>query len=284
MVVATLNPLEQECIGLCVAVEAVNDIANHSLLSLVNSSHSLLAAEIHFKTRAHRDLFLIRMQDFANERGDASLFGVPDSCLHFLSRIASSPGFDGDTYALGLAVANMQKWLTDKVKIQLWLSSLDLDARISVPRDLLLRISANQSKHNISRLTRVCTEITKALQAAGYLVDERMIPLALDDLQEHLGENFFLYYATWAAELINEIRWGLQAYLNPEFQRAFHLVPGDPHGKYQYQYPDSVLDEVAKHWYWTLMNHVRSGPHLRRFEASPSFRDRSSLEWSEDEA
>ncbi|WP_114240051.1 hypothetical protein [Dyella sp. C9] len=274
-----LNLLEQECVRLCVAMEAVDDIVNHLLLTLVDSSHSSIGGEVHFKTSAHRDLFLIRAQDFVHEQGDISLFGEQASCLKILSVVASTPQLGGDVDALDSAVKNLDAWLSAKVKIRLWLSSLDIDASIFVQRDLLLRISANQSKHNVSRLTRICNTISESLKLNGYTVDERMIPFALDDLQGHLSENFFVYYASWLAELINEVRWGLQEYLAPEFRRSYLLVEDAGDGRYRYQYPSSIEDDVAKRWYWRLMNHVRSGPFLRRFETSPGLRECSSLEW-----
>ena len=75
------NHAEREAIGLCIAMEAVDDIANHALLELRDVASFPGECEVYFHSRIHKQLFLICLLDFAWEKGDVSLTGVSGSCL-----------------------------------------------------------------------------------------------------------------------------------------------------------------------------------------------------------
>ena len=69
--VELLNDLRHSREGsLCIALEAVNDIANHALLDLLGVSSSPGEAQVRYKSHVHQQLFLIRLLDFAKEGGN----------------------------------------------------------------------------------------------------------------------------------------------------------------------------------------------------------------------
>lgn len=276
----TLHQCEKEAIGLCICLEAVDSIANHSLLIAPKRTTRHKDVVVTFHDSVHRDLFLIRFLDFAKGKGDKSLTGVDGSCLEVLKAASETKCFDvnGSITDLQDAVNALTAWLSHKKLITLWLPSLNINAKITVSRLEFLTITGNHCKHNLAHLTRVAEKVTKILNDHGYSISKEQIPLALDDFREHLAENYFAYYGTWMAELINNIRWGLQTYLLPIFHYSYQIGPhGFPH--YQYEYPDNIQGEIARLWFWRLMNHVRSGPYLGRFEGSNSVKQESSLEW-----
>src|SRR5262249_49735084 len=153
----------------------------------------------------------------------------------------------------------------------------DINATIRPSGLDFLRISGNHSKHNLSKLTRVSKDIQNLLAVHGYSVPLEMIPLALDDFREHLQENFFVYYGTWLAELVNNVRWGVQDYLTPIFRQSCTPTSDDPPA-YRYMYPPNVQNDIPRQWFWRLMNNVRAGPYLRRFRGVHYLKKRSSLE------
>lgn len=51
--------MERKAIGLCVALEATNDMANYVLLDLPRQIEPGQELEIRYKTRVHQQLFLI---------------------------------------------------------------------------------------------------------------------------------------------------------------------------------------------------------------------------------
>lgn len=273
---------EQEVIGLCVCIEAIGDMANHALLELRDVSRFPGECEVYFHSRIHQQLFLIRLLDFAKEGGDSKLTGTIGSCLDVLRSACGTRSFDsnGSIDQLKASIEDLEKWLAYKAPITLWLPTLDINATIEVSRMDFLSISGNYSKHNLSRLTGVSKGISKILGDHGYLVPLEQIPLALDDFREHLDENFFVYYGTWLAELISNIRWGLQSYLKPVFHRSYRTVDGNESGMYRYEYPDAIQHEIARRWFWRLMNNIRTRPYLKKFVGSHYLKEQSSLEWS----
>lgn len=276
----TYTTTEKEAIGLCISLEAAGDLANHSLLELREDTSPPFETEVYFKSRVHQQLFLIRLLDFAKEGGDSRLTGVSGSCLEVLRGACESRSFDvnGSISELARAVDELTSWLDYKAPIKLWLPTLNVNASIEVSRLEFLNITGNQSKHNISRLTGVSKHISNILQNSGYDVPLAQIPLALDDFSEHLDENYFVYYGTWLAELVNNICWGIHAYLGPVFAESFRPHEGDS-VYYDYVFPNEIRDDVARNWFWRLMNHVRSKPYLNKFVGSHYLKKQSSLEW-----
>lgn len=270
---------EREAIGLCICLEAVSDIANHALLELRDVSMYPAETEVYFHTHIHQHLFLIRLLDFVKESGDTQLTGVTGSCLAVLKNACATKYFDvdGSVEELKVAVEALESWLSYTKTITFWLPTLDIIAKIEVSRLEFLKISGNYSKHNLSRLTGVSRDVATILRNHGYSVPVEYIPLALDDFREHLEENYFVYYGTWLSELMNNVRWGLQAYLEPTFSHSYRADSNDAF-RYTYQYPADIQENVPRQWFWRLMNNVRGRPYLKKFVGAHYLKNESSLE------
>ena len=274
---------ENEAIGLCISLEAVGDMANHSLLDLRDVSEYPGEVEVYFHTRIHQELFFIRLLDFAKETGDSKLTGVSGSCLKVLQSACKTCSFDHENSigTLRESVKELDDWLNYKTPIKLWLPTLDVEADIEVSRLDFISIPGNHSKHNLSRLTGVSKNIHSILDNNGYSVPLEQIPLALDDFREHLQENYFIYYGTWLGELLNNIRWGLQNYLHPIFKKAYTEDYPDER-RYRYEYPEEIKQEIPRHWFWRLMNNIRAKPYLKKFSGAHYLKKQSSLEWRDE--
>ena len=66
---------------------------------------------------------------------------------------------------------------------------------------------------------------------------------------------------------MNDVRWGIQRYLLPTY-RASYIPAPDNYVAYRYEYPPSVKEAIPRAWFWRLMNHVRSGPFVKKFRAA----------------
>ena len=276
----TYSTAELEAIGLCICVEAAGDIANHSLLSFREITAYPGEAEVLFQSAVHRDLFLVRLVDFVKEGGSKQLTGVAGSCLSVLREACSTKCFDsGESISdLKNAVEALDHWLSYRKRMTLWLPTLDINAEIEVSRLDFLKIIGNHSKHNLSRLTGVSKDVAQILSDHGYSVPQELIPLALDDFREHLAENYFAYYSTWLTELVNNLCWGVQTYLDPVFRQSYIVEPGGS-GMYRYDYPAAITEDVPRQWFWRLMNHIRARPYMTKFAGSKHLKRESSLEW-----
>ena len=163
------------------------------------------------------------------------------------------------------AATALNSWLNTETTFKMWLPTLELDAELTVPRIDFLYILGNHAKHNLSRLTGISRHIAEILTQHGHRVELEQVPLALDDFREHLQEDYFVYYGTWLAELINNVRWGIQDYLQETFRKAYQ--PSQDL-MYSYSYPDSIVHAAPREWFWRLMNHIRTGPYIGRFVGS----------------
>lgn len=273
----TYSADEREVIGLCIALEAVDDIVNHALLKVRELGNEAGEADVQFPTRIHQSMFLIRLLDFAKEGGAATLTGVTGSCLAVLQAACISRSFDvnNSVTALRESTAALASWLNATTPLTLWLPSLSVEANLVVPRLQFLYIAGNQAKHNISRLTGISNCIASMLTQNGYPTSPDQVPIALGDFHEHLHEDYFAYYGTWLAELLNNVRWGIQTYLLPTFRSSF--TP-DASGSvaYTYSYPAPITNAVPREWFWRLMNNIRTGPYLKPF-AGTSYAKREIL-------
>lgn len=279
----THSPAEKEAIGLCISLEAIGDMANHALLELRDVSKYPGEVEVYFHTHIHRDLFMIRLLDFVKESGDSKLTGVSGSCLKVLQSACDTCSFDHEDSVgpLRESVNQLNDWLNYKTPLKLWLPTLDIEADIEVSRQDFIAISGNHCKHNLSRLTGVSKHIHSILNSNGYTVSLEQIPLALDDFREHLQENYFIYYGTWLAELLNNIRWALQIYLQPTFTASY--TKDNPEDvRYRYEYPEEIQQEIPRQWFWRLMNNIRTGPYLKEFSGAHYLKEQSSLEWRDE--
>lgn len=275
----TYTAAETEAIGLCICVEALGDMANHAVLKLRDVSAYPGEAEVLFHDRAQLDLFLIRLLDFAKESGSKQLTGIEGSCLAVLKEACATKSFDvgGSISDLQNSIQALEYWLSQETSITLWLPTLNINATLNVSRLKLLIITGNHSKHNLSRLTGISKEVAKMLKEHGYSVPEEQIPLALDDFKEHLAENYFVYYSTWLAELLNNVRWGIQAYLNPMFARSYRAGPEQSPANIS-EYPGDIQQDIPKQWFSRLMDNIRTRPYLKRFIGARYLKEESSLE------
>lgn len=262
----------QEAIALCIAIEAIDDIVNHSLLSVRESGREPGVAEVRFETRVHRDLFLIRVLDFVHERGAKDLMGSSGSCLQVLIDACTTRAFEPRGSAVGLerATRELNGWLQSEVEYKMWLPTLDLNCRFKARRIELLSVAGNLAKHNTSRLTGVVSALRRSFEAQGHQVDPALLPLALEDIAGHLHEDFFVYYGMWMAELLNNARWALHDYLHPTFRWSY--VRTSDVG-YEYRYPAGIESDIPRAWFWRLMNHCRTSPHVKLFRVPESFKN-----------
>lgn len=264
----TYSTAEREVIGLCIAWDAIDNLVNRAILDLSHADAHPDAAVVRFPTMIHRDLFLVRLLDFSKEVGESALTGVQGSCLAVLQEACKTLSFncEGSAETLIESTNALASWLHADTTLALWLPALNVEAKLSVPRLQFLFIAGNQAKHNVARLTAVSKFIRKMLEDHGHKVSPEQIPLALDDFREHLHVDYFTYYGSWLAELLNNARWGIYRYLLPTFRWSFTRDPGGGL-KYTYKYPEAITNDIPKEWFWRLMNQCRSAPYVPPFVA-----------------
>lgn len=130
----------------------------------------------------------------------------------------------------------------------------------------------NLSKHNFTRAGRVAEKLKDILVNRGISITIEDALLALPGFYERFHKDILNYHGSTIAEFLNNIRWGIYEYLQPEFKRSIEYYGDDNPQKYHFLYPDGMNSEFAKKCYWDLMNEMRSKPFMRRFVVSQSLK------------
>ena len=132
-------------------------------------------------------------------------------------------------------------------------------------------MTGNISKHNYLRAIGVAKQLKDILSQSGVTVDINEALLALSDFYERFHDDILNYHSSTIAEFLNNIRWGIYDYLQPEFNKSIIYEGGTPL-KYHYTYPEEIKSRFAKECYWELMNYIRNKPYMRKFKVNRYFK------------
>ena len=255
--------IEREVIFLKATTASIGTMVNHQVLQL---SEGADGGQAIFKTSIHQRFFNIVLVDFLSPTA-IKVTGEKTSCMDALATICEKPNFNerNSVKLLKQAVTAFKKWSEREIKVKVWLPSINLEAKIKVHRKEFISICGDISKHNFSRLDRRARSLQEILKRNGNEVSDEDALSALDDFYEKFHIDIFTYLGSHLVEQLNNIRWGIQEYLQPEFSRSMTHEGCTP-PRYRYTYPNGVKEEFAKLCYWELMNDIRTTPYIKRFK------------------
>ncbi len=260
-----LSDIEEEVVFLEAIGELTETMVNLDILSVLGSDPD---SEIRFKSATHQRFFNIILVDFLSCTDTNAPTGQT-SYLAALRHIAKKPSFNinDSVKPLRHATYRFVDWLKREVEVDVWLPSVDMQTTLKISRLEFLKMCGNISKHNFLRAVGVAKKLQKALTASGNSTSLEDALLALADFYERFHSDILNYHSSTIAEFLNNIRWGIYEYLQPEFRQSVVREAGDP-PEYRYTYPKGLTSRFAKECYWGLMNEVRSAPYVRRFEVT----------------
>jgi hypothetical protein len=259
------SDIEQEVIILKAVKELIDSMVNFDLMSLKGNDPD---SNISFKSPTHQRFFNIILVDFlscTNKKGPIK----QTSYLGGLSKVVDNPCFNKNNSIRNLKVATQEfkNWLDQEIEVNIWLPSIDKETRLRVERSNFLKITGNISKHNYLRAIETAEKVQEILSGSSITVDINEALLVLADFYERFHTDILNYHSSTIAEFLNNIRWGIYDYLQPEFKKS--IVYEDGHStKYHYTYPEEIQSEFAKACYWELMNEVREEPYMRKFKVT----------------
>lgn len=265
-VAMTLSDIEEEVILLKAVWELIDSMVNFEMLDLYGHDPD---SNILFRTRTHQRFFNIVLVDFLSLT-DKRAFIKQTSYLGALKNISKSPNFDVNASVASLSESTHEfsNWLEQEIEVhKIWMPSIDTETTLKLSRIAFLKMCGNISKHNFLRSIRVAEELKEVLSRSGVSVELDEAMLALDDFYQWFHTDILNYHASTIAEFLNNIRWGIYEYLQPEFHRSIVWESHDPL-KYRYTYPKGVTSRLAQEYYWEIMNDVRSPPYVRRFKVT----------------
>lgn len=274
-----MNEIERESIVLNSAWGMIDEMVNWAMF--VKNDHAR-PTNLMFETKHHARLFIILLGDFLSEvrafKGKPiplDLKKAPSNArpsdltfIFHLRQVCADPRLGVDVTGLGEQIEAFADWLEGSfVAPRVNLPSINVVTDLSVNRYRYIKMCGDITKHNLARLSTNVGHLRKLLETAGHLVSEQMAYLAVDDFFEWFFEDIFNYHSSQIAEFLNNIRWEIFEYLQPEYQRSWHST-GDAtldFPRYDYHFPGEITEPVAQAMYWNVMNRERSGPQMLPF-------------------
>ena len=229
-----MNDFEREAIILNSAWQMIDGMVNWAMFV----KHDLTEpTNLMFKTHQHSQLFIILLGDFLSDirpfRGEPIPLGLkpaPSNArasdltfLFHLRQVCTDPKLGTDTTALSAAIESFGDWLEGEFTApSVNLPDIDVVADLRVQRYRYIKICGDIAKHSLARLATNVGHLGKLLEAAGHRVSEQKASLAVENFFEWFHNDIFNYHSSQIAEFLNNIRWAIYDYLQPEFQRSWH--------------------------------------------------------------
>jgi hypothetical protein len=140
-----------------------------------------------------------------------------------------------------------------------------------VARYRYIKVCGDIAKHNLARLATNVGHLRKLLDRAAHPVSEQQAYPAVETFFEWFQQDIFIYHSSQIGEFLNNIRWAIYGYLQPEFRRSWHLTDRATADFpiYGYRVPPEIAKPVAVAMYWDVMNRSRSKPYVQRLVISP---------------
>jgi hypothetical protein len=276
---AVMNDIEREAIILNHAWGMIDNMVNWANFVKNNLSEPTYLL---FETGEHARLFIILLGDFLSQIGANMKESVPfdlnrvpsnarpsdRTFLFHLRKVCNGPKLGTETLPLSQVVEGFASWLeAEFIAKGVNLGAIGLVADLPITRIRYLKLCGDIAKHNLARLNVDVGILRKLLKAAGHDVSEQEAYLAVEGFYQWFQDDVFNYHSSQIAEFLNNIRWSMFEYLQPEFERSWHLTDEatTDFPAYGYRVPPEVTEPAARAMYWDLMNRVRSKPYVQRF-------------------
>lgn len=259
---------EFEAIYLKAVIDSLDSMLSSELVELRGINPD---SEVYFHQKTHQKYFYVLLIDFISKKGDDTLIGEKLTCLDLINKICKNPKFNVNNSMSELkdAINILISWLNEEIIVNIWFPTIDKESALKLKRKEFIYICANVSKHNFTSLTFVSKKLIEILKINNINISFHDSLLVLEDFYERFHDDILIYHASNITEMLNDIRWGLQLYLLPEFNKSYTKDLSDPRGlQYSYIYPENVKDKFAKSCYWSLMNSIRRGPNLKKFKST----------------
>ena len=269
-----MNVTERETIILNTAWQHIDGMVNRAMLTGFRNTESTTLLP---HTREHALLFLIRLRDFLSQvgsvRDDSNPFELRrapiNACptdrtyIFHLRQVCNTPCLGKSVEQLGHHTEAFADWLEGSFQADsVNLADIDLDADLRVERYRYLQMCGDIAKHSLPRLSVNARHLRRLLEEAGHKITEEQSYLAIPNFFSWFFDDCFNYSLSRIAEYLNEIRWAIFEYLQPEFRRAWYRIDDVAYG---YRILGEIERPVARAIYWELMNRVRAEPWIPRF-------------------
>ncbi len=258
--------IEKEILILKSVIDIINSIVNNMIIKLHYTQAGLV--EVRFRDYTEKYFFNIFLVDLLSQPS-RNLFSGKSNYIELLSDILKAPSFNIENSVENLkeSINEFKIWLDTIITIEkMWFPSINIQCNFRIKRIDIMLICGNTRKHNTTRLTMIALTLKKIFKENNIDIDDIDSILVIEDFDNwfHGDGNIFSYYASILTEMLNDIRWGMQDYLLPEYRKS-HTPDLTEDRKYSFKYPIDVEHRLAQTYYWNLMNDIRGGCIFEKF-------------------
>jgi hypothetical protein len=251
----------------------IDGIINYQMFVRFNRT---IDANLMFHTSTHQRLFNVLLVDllsmpsqrhFGLQKIPANVNGADSTFLYYLNIIGERPQLNKAGSAIKAPTEEFATWLDADCSVEkVWLPTIEIETTIRLPRISFIKMCGNIAKHSFPRLSSVACQLKEILTNQGHEIDIEQAYLAIPDFYEWF-DGIFSYHSSAIGEFLNNIRWGIHDYLEPEYSRSYMKL--DPASQRDEDvYPSGCNSDISRTMYWQLMNWVRSTPYMPRFEVT----------------
>lgn len=266
-----LSDIEKESAILLSVLQLIKSMVNHSMLCIGEGEEGFT---IRPNESHNAVLFNIFLVDFLSSI-KSTTFGHFENHIAALKHISANPHFDNQNSIKHLidTIETFDKWISYEATFEgLWLPSIGEHLSLKMKRSEFIIICGDISKHNQLRLSKTAERIFKIIKKTSPNLNLSDAITMIDDFYEWFHQDIFYYHLTKICELLNNIAWGIQNYLSPEFHRSYTINQKQSrimHAEvYFYKIPKEVTNELGEYFYWGLMNEIRAKPIIKPFKTS----------------
>jgi hypothetical protein len=258
--------VEKEVIFLKAITELIDSMVNCEMFDLSDDETD---CKVCFQSVTHQKYFNTILLDFLS-RPEKKALGENQSYLGATKAICQSPNFNINNSVENLTITTQEfiDWIEQEVQVEILAPSIDTETTLSLTRIEFIKICGNSIRHNFSRLSGVVNELIGIFKRNSLSVTFEDALLVLDDFYQRFHYDLLNNHGSTIAEFLNNIRWGIHEYLQPEFQQSIVYEGTEQPQTYNYTYPEKLNDAFAKNCYWDLMNEVGSAPEIRKFQVT----------------
>ncbi|MFW5498973.1 MULTISPECIES: hypothetical protein [unclassified Maridesulfovibrio] len=252
----SISAIEKEVISLHTTNRAIDDMVNHILLDFYPNEAS---TEAHFKDIPQATLFNSRLTDFLTPDGSELCINKNESRLESTIRITQSPHFNQDDTIgdLKKACEIFDGWLLQEpIFEEINLPSINQVVSLRLPRIFFIKTCGNILKHNDMSLNKVAQRLQKWFSKNDYVLSSQDSYMVLDDFLDWFHNNIFIYHGCIIAQMLNDIRHGIKAYLRPAALKSTYWVYDEylERNTPRITIPPEMESDYSKHCYQSLMH------------------------------
>lgn len=278
-----MNAIEREAIILNTALKIIDSMVNWSIFVAENRINP---TNLLFVDSECEKKFIILLRDFLSQVSITGKKSNPidykqvqhnssdshqhQSFLYQLRQVCQNPQFGKDVSHLNDTVESFKGWLEKEFILpEFQIPEKNRVVNMKITRYQYITICGDIAECHDERMSVVAKQIQKILKNSNCDIDENLANSVIWDFYHRFFDDILIYHSFQIAEFLNNIRWEVYDYLQPEFKRSLQLAVDatQESPNYIYKIPEEIKKRaIARKMYLELIQRLHKLPLMVRFE------------------